>query len=289
MIDETLIIKGAICELEGQTFEVEETIVEGKRIYIFMNVTEEKALEKKVEETSYFKKWEAYYREVLHEIKTPLGTIRNYLYLVTEEMKKHGGGRRKSDVALENLKAIHGETLRIDSIIEAIGSLDFENNAGLGNSDICEELRFMGTIYDKIFQSRGTSFSLRIPSDRVIISLPPSAARQIFSNLVVNAIEASGEGDDVWVEVKEEDGGTTIEIFNSGKELEDQLIPHLFEGPLHSTKGDKGGLGLWITGRLVNKHGGRITYEKVNGGSLFKVHFDRISGGEGEEDNSPHS
>ena len=105
-------------QLDGKTFDIWSERDHGRELYILKKVDDKVELEKRVLDCSYTKDSEIVFRELLHEIRTPLGTIRNFLHIVTEEMMKHGGGRRKRDVALDNLEAMTEELVRVDAMLE---------------------------------------------------------------------------------------------------------------------------------------------------------------------------
>jgi signal transduction histidine kinase len=89
--------------------------------------------------------------------------------------------------------------------------------------------------------------------------------RQVLSNLLTNAIDASPSGGKLIVRVKPERNGNEVtgmrievEDFGAGIEPDDQA--RIFE-PFFTTKSDVGtGLGLWVTKGLVEKNGGTISF-----------------------------
>jgi signal transduction histidine kinase len=91
----------------------------------------------------------------------------------------------------------------------------------------------------------------------------PAELRQVFSNLLLNALEAVVEGGNVSLrtrQVHDREGrlGIRVTIADDGAGIPFENMPHIFE-PFFSTKATKGtGLGLWVSQGLVQKHGGRI-------------------------------
>jgi two-component system, NtrC family, sensor kinase len=93
----------------------------------------------------------------------------------------------------------------------------------------------------------------------------PGEMRQVFSNLLGNAIEATAAGGKIAVHVRpwrEVSGarrqGVRVTVADTGSGISPQVRSHIFE-PFFTTKGEKGtGLGLWVSQGIVAKHGGRI-------------------------------
>ncbi len=93
----------------------------------------------------------------------------------------------------------------------------------------------------------------------------PGEIRQVFSNLLVNAIEALPDGGTILLHVSRSPDwrdptkqGLRVVIADNGMGICPEQRRHIFE-PFFSTKGEKGnGLGLWISDGIVRKHEGSI-------------------------------
>jgi signal transduction histidine kinase len=100
----------------------------------------------------------------------------------------------------------------------------------------------------------------------------PAELRQVFSNLITNAAEATGSGGEIWVSISPQvagngpgnlrtEAGATIHIRDNGPGIPTEVQPQIFQ-PFFTTKGERGtGLGLWVSRGIVNKHGGRINIQ----------------------------
>ena len=96
------------------------------------------------------------------------------------------------------------------------------------------------------------------------ITAYPGEMRQVFSNLIVNAVDAVPRGGAVKVRVKHgRDWGTRrmgirVLVSDSGPGIPPDVRPHIFE-PFFTTKGERGtGIGLWVSEGVLEKQGGRI-------------------------------
>lgn len=96
---------------------------------------------------------------------------------------------------------------------------------------------------------------------------------QVVMNLVVNAIQASSEGDTVVVRTRDEPGQVSIEVQDRGVGIPKEVLPKIFD-PFFTTKpvGEGMGLGLALCYRVVSDHGGRIDVRSEFGaGSTFVI------------------
>ena len=81
--------------------------------------------------------------------------------------------------------------------------------------------------------------------------------RQVLSNLIVNAVEASAPGNVVTVAADLALDRTLIHVIDHGSGIPTGVLARIFE-PFFTTKSNGSGLGLWITRDLVAKNGGTL-------------------------------
>jgi two-component system, NtrC family, sensor histidine kinase AtoS len=101
----------------------------------------------------------------------------------------------------------------------------------------------------------------------------PMKLQQAFMNLLINSAESMPEGGSIIVKsgYNEQDELIQITIADTGKGIEDKVKDRIFE-PFFTTKPTGTGLGLPITKRLIEQHGGTISVEKADsGGALFRI------------------
>jgi signal transduction histidine kinase len=109
----------------------------------------------------------------------------------------------------------------------------------------------------------------------------PVELRQVFMNLIANAVQAMPQGGVLSLQVHESTDwmtlrrGPSVSIIDTGVGIKPEDAQRLFE-PFYSTKAAKGtGLGLWISKGILQKYNGRISYRSYRraGGSItcFRV------------------
>jgi signal transduction histidine kinase len=94
--------------------------------------------------------------------------------------------------------------------------------------------------------------------------------RQVLSNLVVNAIEATPDGGSVEITSRTESERLLLSVWNSGPGIAPDHRLHIFE-PFFTTKATGTGLGLWVSAELARKHGGDILLSTGEDGTTFTL------------------
>ena len=100
------------------------------------------------------------------------------------------------------------------------------------------------------------------------IQADPNQLRQVFINLVENAVQALGEAGWVELTATEQPDAVELALEDSGPGISDVIRPRLFE-PLMTTKARGIGLGLPLVKRILERHGGSITYAPLGAGARF--------------------
>ena len=194
---------------------------------------------------------------IAHEIHNPLDAVQNLLYLIrtgaTEEETR------------QYLTMAEGELARVTQISRAMLGM-YRESASPVRLNVRELLRDVLLLMERRFGDLGVTVDAHLNGD-VEVSGYPGELKQVFSNLITNAAEASGEGGEVMIELgrglpeDEREGreGALITVRDNGPGIDQKAAERLFQ-PFFTTKGEKGtGLGLWVSRGIVAKHGGTLT------------------------------
>ena len=207
---------------------------------------------------------------IAHEINNPLESITNLLYLMRNTHQTDAGKRY--------LETAEQELARVSAI--ATQTLKFYRDTGKPSLvDLSESIDSVLVLY----AARLAALQIRVV--REINSIPPLLAksgelRQLFANLIGNAIDAMREGGKLRIRARAINNGNQqkylrVSIADTGSGIPSDLRTKVFE-PFISTKGDTGtGLGLWVSKEIVGKHHGAIRLRSCtdpeNHGTVFAV------------------
>jgi PAS domain S-box-containing protein len=212
---------------------------------------------------------------VAHELNNPLATLAAYSELARGLMEKAESARGTPDLAELHsyLEVMEEQTFRCKTIIKDLFDLSrregFEVVELDANHLLTDVLRLID--FRKLKMRVKKSLAEGLPP----VKADPSALRQVFVNVISNAIDAVEDKPKAGIEVRSffADGQVRIECRDNGMGIPEGIADKIFE-PFFTTKeGGKGiGLGLALCYELLDKMGGRIEAESEPGkGSVFRI------------------
>jgi C4-dicarboxylate-specific signal transduction histidine kinase len=192
---------------------------------------------------------------IAHEINNPLESVTNLLYLLQNQCPLDDRTRQSTWPGKKSRASCTSPGRRWASTASR------RCPVGIHISELLENVL---ELYGRRIHSRRIRVERcfrREPEIRVF----PGEMRQVFSNLVVNALEAVGGDCEVKLHVFEsrdwrrpERHGVRVVIADNGPGIPPEHRRHLFE-PFYTTKGEGGtGLGLWLSRGIIHKYGGDI-------------------------------
>ncbi|HXE13399.1 MAG TPA: PAS domain S-box protein, partial [Bryobacteraceae bacterium] len=210
-----------------------------------------------------------------HEINNPLESVTNLLYLAR---KDHNMGERTQ----EYLKLADQELDRVAHVARQTLGFYRENSAPV-LFKVSPVISDLVDVYSYRFRNRDVHVERELDEAAELFA-PVGEFRQVFSNLLVNAIDAlPSKGGRVRIRLQSGHdwngtarSGVRLTVADSGGGIAPETMPRIFES-FYTTKRDIGtGLGLWLTRSIVQKYGGRIQVRsRVQIGTVFSVFWPR--------------
>jgi two-component system, sporulation sensor kinase E len=201
---------------------------------------------------------------VAHEVRNPLGIIRASVQLMEDADCNR---ERVSGAA----KVIKQEIDRLDRVIKAL--LDFGRPAAptmrpVAVAQVLEDV----ALFSRTFANRAhvrvvENYATDIPD----VMADPEQLKQVFVNLISNAVQAMPDGGTLTIDTGQEDGFVSIRFRDTGPGIPDEVLGKIFD-PFVSTRDAGTGLGLTIVHRIVDEHDGHIEVASDPGvGTSFTV------------------
>ena len=200
---------------------------------------------------------------IAHEINNPLEAVTNLLYLLRPEVSQPKGRAQ--------LKLAESELARVSQITKQ--TLAFHRET------VAPEQVMLGDMLDSVtaMLSRNLArkrVTIRKDYEPCTITGMRGQLRQLFSNLIDNAIDAAPIGGEVQLGVRCDDEEAVVSVSDNGHGIRAEDLPRLFE-PFFTTKQVGTGLGLWVAREIAEKHGGEINVDSSTGksdhGTTFRV------------------
>ena len=190
---------------------------------------------------------------IAHEIRNPLEALTNLVYLA----RRDAAGRD------EYLRLAEQEIGRLDSIAQQALGFVRESTAP-EQLDAGKLLDEVTQLYLRKLQQSHVTIEKHIDNDAEIFGFP-GELRQLFSNLILNAMEAMKDGGRLRLRVVRthewsggQRSGVRVTVADTGSGISPHSLPHIFE-PFYTTKKENGtGLGLWLAYGIAQKHTGWI-------------------------------
>ncbi len=235
----------------------------GGKVTLIRDISQEKALQEQKDR---------FISHASHELRTPITNLKVRLYLI----------RKQPEKIEEHLDILEKMVERMRNLVDDLLDISRFEKGSLKLSTKCLDLR---EIIDEVINSqhsyadfKGIALSPQLFSKPQIVCVDPILLTQVFTNLLVNAINYTPKGGNVHITSSsvQEDGQTfsLVAIKDNGIGIPPEMISQIFEPFFRATEGSvRGtGLGLTISKEIIDLHGGEILVESQEGkGSTFTV------------------
>ncbi len=228
---------------------------------------------------------EAFSYSVSHDLRVPLRHIDGYL-----EMLLDGSGHALDDTARAHLDVIADSSRRMGMLIDDLLAFSRMGRTELHMGRVDLDALVREVIGDLEMATRGRRIEWQV-GDLGSVMGDSSLLRQVFANLIGNAIKYTARREDAVIEIGpggHEDGRCTVFVRDNGVGFDMQHAGRLFGifQRLHRAQDFEGtGVGLATVQRIVSRHGGRVWADAQPGsGATFYVSLkpsdagDRLSG-----------
>jgi len=210
---------------------------------------------------------------IAHEINNPLSSVVNLLYLIENQSAAASPVRTHARLAQDEL-------MRVAHIVRQ--TLAFHRDTATPVPvQLSEILDNVLELHFPQLKAKNIALKLRYESQAAVIAMP-GELRQVFANLIANALDAVSSGGVVLVRVHDSfehrNGcrrGVRVIVADNGAGIAPEDRQKIFE-PFFTTKGEKGtGLGLWVSRGIVQKFGGDVQVRSSQlpgkSGTLFSI------------------
>jgi two-component system, sensor histidine kinase len=121
--------------------------------------------------------------------------------------------------------------------------------------------------FGEIAKQRSVNLAKATPSAPVVISGDRVRLQQVLSNVLENALKHTNAGGTIEVRLQSGSRQATITVSDTGEGIPLDVLPHVFEPFRHHGNGGGLGIGLNVSRRLVELHGGQITAHSAGPGT----------------------
>ena len=206
---------------------------------------------------------------VAHELRNPLSSIKGLAVVLKGRLGQDGEGRKTADVLVNEVERLN----------RSIGELlDFARPEKLSTSvvrlgDIVEKTIVLVQV-DAEQQGINLITSFNAQPDKIVAD--PDKLNQVFLNIMLNAVQAVGRDGTIAVRTGFDGDRIFCAVEDSGVGIAEEDLARIFD-PYFTTKSSGTGLGLALSAKIVEEHGGTITVRSRKGeGAVVTVNLPRM-------------
>jgi len=275
---------------DGKYIEIEcisSMIKDGKGNYIagvsiLRDISERKRMEQQLFQSEKMKSLGELAGGVAHDFNNVLSAILGRAQLLEASIERSNGGHEKTKSAVDlkrGLEVIEKAAMDGAETVHRIQEFsrkrdDEKQFTKVDMNKIIEDAaEFTSVRWKNEAESRGIKIAVKKEFEaRSYISGSASELREVFVNLINNAIDAMPEGGEIMIRTFTEDGNVVTEFEDTGMGIPNALRDRIFD-PFFTTKGPQStGLGMSVSYGIINRHGGIISVDSVKGkGTTFTI------------------
>ncbi len=209
---------------------------------------------------------------VAHELGNPLNSLTIHLQLIDRRLRKLRSAK-ETDAIVESIKVCQDEVTRLDGIIKNFLEAIRPRPPDLADTNLIEVLEDVLRFQARELEDRRIEVDGDLPGTAPVISADRDQLKQVFFNLIKNAMEAMEPGGRLRVRVRTDDDSVFVAFADTGSGIKVEDMAKLFS-PYHTTKPSGHGLGLTIVERIMRDHGGHVGIESKEGvGTVVTLQF----------------
>ncbi|TMW70437.1 PAS domain-containing sensor histidine kinase [Alteribacter natronophilus] len=232
-------------------------------VFTFRDITEKKKSEEMLHQSEKLSAVGQLAAGIAHEIRNPLTSLKGFLQLI-----EIYGNEKK-----EYFKIMKSEFGRIEQILTELLILSKPQSLDKSSFELNELLVHITALLETQAIIKNIGIEKEFTGKQLHVHCAQHQIKQVFVNLLKNAIEAMDEGGTITVGLAEEERRAVVKVTDEGCGIPKEQLKRVGE-PFFSTKETGTGLGLMVTFKIIEEHGGTVQIDSEEGvGSTFTITF----------------
>ncbi len=229
-----------------------------------------------------------------HELKTPLASLKGMTQLLRRRFE------RSASPEVANLQRIERSVRRMEVLVnDLLNTSLLETGMFVLQCQRCDLVALCSNVIEEYEMGTGPAWSLTFdaPNESIEVEVDVERIGQVILNLLSNARKYSSAGSPITMTLQRAGDACVLSVRDEGVGIPTERLPHIFErfyrvpGVAVQTGSGIGlGLGLYITRKIVERHGGRIEVQSIpDEGSTFSVTLPVLVGSTKATPCAPHA
>lgn len=237
-------------------------------IFIATDITELKRLQTELMQSEKLALVGKMSSAVAHELRNPLVPIGGFANLIYKRLEEQSPLKKYAGIIVREID-------RLEKLLHNILYFTKDTKPEFKPGNLNEIINDMLFFYKSTFEEHNIGLNILLSPDLPLVSLDHSLIKQALINIIINAVQSMESGGLLTVEsmTRKEDNAVyaVVVVNDTGAGIPEDLMKNIFD-PFYTTKIHGLGLGLSLTRRIVESHGGEITVDSAEGiGSTFTI------------------
>ncbi len=187
---------------------------------------------------------------VAHELRNPLGIIKATVQVMEGEFKTQQGLKEYTSVVCEQID-------RGNTVIKELLDFGRPSKPIASPTELNSLLESVLTFTYPMLRQNKIELEKRFESNLPMVNIDRDRIKQVFVNLILNAIQAMQGGGKLIIKSIVNEDSVEVQFIDSGSGIEINDLPRVFD-PFYTTRDDGSGLGLSISYQFIHMHMGKI-------------------------------
>lgn len=205
---------------------------------------------------------------VAHELRNPLSSIKGLAILLKSRFQDKSNDQQTADILVQEVE-------RLNRSISEL--LDYTRPQKLIKEDVHPEevVRKAISLIRMDAEAMGVTTTIHVDGNVPVIQADQDKLNQVFLNLFLNSIQAMEEGGNLDVDVTAKDEQVIFTVKDTGCGVSKEDLSRIFD-PYFTTKPEGTGLGLAMSVKIIEEHGGSISFHSEPGkGTIVTIALPR--------------
>jgi two-component system CheB/CheR fusion protein len=200
---------------------------------------------------------------VAHELRQPLHASTAALRIMEARPSRESGEHARTVV---NRQVVQMSRL-VEDLLDAARIVRGHVQLDLSRTDLTAAVEVTADSLRPLVAERRHQFAVSVPEHPVIVRADAARLQQVFTNLVTNAAKYTDPGGQITFGLTTGNGRATVAVSDNGRGIDSAVLPGIFDLFTRGAPDVRGfGIGLAVTRRLVELHGGTIEARSAGAG-----------------------
>lgn len=218
-----------------------------------------------------------------HEVKNPINAMVVHLELLRSKLANAGAGGLGD--AQRHVDILAGEMQRLDRVVQTLADFSRPMELKLREHDLRQVVNAVVELTAAEMHENGVQVKIIAPGEPIPVRVDAELVRQALLNLMLNGMQAMTQGGKLTVSVRRDHQFAIVEVTDEGEGIPPDVLPRIFE-LYFTTKAKGSGIGLAMTYRILQMHGGALDVRSnanpsaPDRGTTFTLRLPTASSGE---------